>query len=194
MDLTRSRDRTADEAHADARFESLYREYYGRVLAYALRRATPEIAHDVVADTFLVAWRRLERLPDDPLPWLLGVARKTLANQWRSARRRQSLLTELKAEEVARSNPAAEPTGTSFDVVAALDRLSESDRELLRLIAWEGLTPAEAAKVLGQSAATCRVRLHRARRRLAKALRSGEEVREPPAAGRFHLLIEESRT
>jgi RNA polymerase sigma-70 factor, ECF subfamily len=150
----------SEEARADSHFESLYREYYGRVLAYALRRATPDIAHDVVADTFLVAWRRRESLPDQPLPWLLGVARKTLANQWRSMRRRQSLLIELKAEQVGRPNPSSGSTVAALDVMAALDRLSESDQELLRLIAWEELTPAEAAKVLGQSAATCRVRLH----------------------------------
>jgi len=141
MGRFRSRDRQAAGADEE-RFDALYRRYYGRVLAYVLRRATSEVAHDVVADTFLVAWRRLERLPDDPLPWLLGVARKTLANQWRSARRRQALLTELKAEEVARPNTATGPTGgASLDVAAALDRLSEADRELLLLIAWEGPVP-----------------------------------------------------
>jgi len=190
VDLPRREHQTLEEASPDARFESLYRVYYGRVLAYALRRATPDVAHDVVADTFLVAWRRHDRMPDQPLPWLLGVARKTLANQRRSARRRQSLLTELKAE-VARPSSSSEPTGAALDVLAALDRLSEADRELLRLVAWEGLTPAEAAKVLGQSPATCRVRLHRARRRLADELGRGEEVREPRAAGRFQLISEE---
>ena len=191
MNLPRSENQAPEEASLDARFESLYREYYGRVLAYALRRATPDVAHDVVADTFLVAWQRRERMPDQPLPWLLGVARKTLANQRRSVRRRQSLLTELKAEQLARPGPPSEPTGAALDVMAALDRLSEADRELLRLVAWEGLTPAEAAKVLGQSAATCRVRLHRARGRLADELGRGEEVHEPRAAGRFQLTSEE---
>ncbi len=181
------------EPNVDARFESLYREHYGRVLAYALRRATPDVAHDVVADTFLVAWRRRERLPDQPLPWLLGVARKTLANQRRSVRRRQSLVAELKAEQFARPGPPSEPTGAALDVMAALVRLSEADRELMRLVAWEGLTPAEAAKVLGQSAATCRVRLHRARLRLADELGSGEEVNEPRAPERFQLTSEEYR-
>lgn len=176
-------------------FEALYREYYGRVLSYALRRSTPEIAHDVVAETFLVAWRRRDRVPDRPLPWLLGVARKMLANQRRSARRHQSLLTELKAHELIHVKPDASAAALTLgEVIDALERLPESDRELLQLIAWEGLTPSEAAEALGESGATCRVRLHRARSRLATELSRGEELREARAGGCFQAVMEETRT
>jgi len=176
----------------EERFEALYREYYDRVLGYALRRAAWEVAHDVVAETFTVAWRRRERLPKDPLPWLLVIARKTLANQRRSARRQQSLLTELKSQEIVHLAPdASMPALTLGEVVEALNRIPEPDRELLRLIAWDGLTPSEAAKILGQPGPACRVRLHRARRRLATELSRGEEVHRPRAAGRFQRVEEE---
>ena len=174
MDLFRRPGRK--DADKEERFDRLYRENYGRVLAYALRRATPDIAHDVVADTFLVAWRRLERVPAEPLPWLLGVARKTLANHRRGAQRRQSLLAELKSHTPTAPLPESDASVAVGDVVAALERLSETDQELIKLIAWEGLEAHEAATVLGISAAACRVRLHRARRRLAQEL-GGEEVR-----------------
>ena len=82
-----------------ARFEALYQEQVGAVAAYALRRASRETSEDVVAETFLVAWRRLEDVPfEKPLPWLYGVARRTLANQRRAAVRRDALGTRLQLE------------------------------------------------------------------------------------------------
>jgi RNA polymerase sigma-70 factor, ECF subfamily len=150
----------------DARFAALYAEHYEQVLGYVLRRAPAELAPDVVADVFLVAWRRLDRVPDQPLPWLLGVARKTLANQRRGRRRRAALLDALKQNRTERE--AQVPVDGQLRVVAeAVDRLGETDRELLKVIAWDGLTTREAAIVLGISHAACRVRLHRLRRRLA---------------------------
>ena len=164
----------ADETERNERFDALYRDYFARLLAYALRRAPREVAHDVVADTFLVAWRRLDRLPEEPLPWLLGIARKTLANHRRGSRRRNVLLGELEARALTR-NGEGEPALEVGEITAALAKLPLSDRELLKLIAWDSLTVVEAARVLGQSAPTCRVRLHRARRRLAREL--GGETR-----------------
>lgn len=142
-----------------------------RVLAYALRRADPEEAKDAVAETFTIAWRRLDRVPEGAgsLPWLLATARKVLANRRRAevSRRR---LTEL-APRVSGHVP---DLATSITDAAALrqafDALGDRDREVLALVAWDGLTPTEAAVVLGCSAATCSVRLHRARRRLAALL------------------------
>jgi RNA polymerase sigma-70 factor (ECF subfamily) len=152
-----------------AQFERLYRQYADRVHAYALRRTTPSAADDVVAEVFLVVWRRLHRVPEDPLPWLLGVARKVLANRRRSESR-AAALTERLADPGSR--PSAPPVSPEVDnrVQRALAGLGERDRELLLLIAWEGLRVNEAAAVLGVRSGTLAVRLHRARQRLAQAL------------------------
>jgi RNA polymerase sigma-70 factor (ECF subfamily) len=160
----------------EARFEAIYAEHYGRVLGYVLRRAPATAAADVVADVFLVAWRRLDHVPDEPLPWLLGVARKTLANERRGGRRRAALVGELGQEGPARDTEM--PDDDRLPALAdAVDRLRETDRELLRLIAWDRLTTREAAIVLGVSHAACRVRLHRVRRRLAREIGAGNESR-----------------
>jgi RNA polymerase sigma-70 factor (ECF subfamily) len=139
------------------------------VRAYALRRVASQAADDVVADVFVVAWRRLDAVPSEPLPWLLGVARRVLANRRRGERRAAALRLRLAAGEpqtpVASGPPASDPR-----VAAALADLSPRDRELLMLIAWEGLSVSEAAQVLGLRPGTVAVRLHRARRRLALAL------------------------
>jgi RNA polymerase sigma-70 factor, ECF subfamily len=149
------------------RFDELYRRHAATVAAYALRRASREAAEDVVADTFLVAWRRLDQIPDDALPWLLGVARRTLANDRRSNRRRERLTERLRVElDGVRVVPVDQR------LLDALQRLSAGDREVLLLIAWEGLSAGEAADVLGCSAVACRIRLHRARKRLGSALES----------------------
>jgi RNA polymerase sigma factor (sigma-70 family) len=148
-----------------SRFERIFAAHYRAVFAYALRRATRAEAEDAVAETFLVAWRRLEHVPDPAKPWLLGVARRALANQRRSSRRQQALGTRLAHEPPS----PAEPSGET-PVLEALGRLSDDDRELLLLIAWDGLTAGEAAAVLDCTPATLRVRLHRARRRLRSEL------------------------
>jgi RNA polymerase sigma-70 factor, ECF subfamily len=148
------------------RFERLWRECAPAVAAYARRRAAPHAAEDAVAETFLVAWRRLERVPAEPLPWLYGVARRSLANQRRGQARRQALGARLEHELEL---PAVEEP-RDLRLLDALATLRDRDRELLLLVAWEGLTPTEAAVALGSTPVACRVRLHRARRRLAAAL------------------------
>lgn len=157
-----------------AQFEQLYRAHADRVHAYALRRTTPGAADDVVAEVFLVVWRRLHRVPEEPLPWLLGVARKVLANR-RRADSRAAALHERLADPGSRRY--ALPVSPEVDdrVHRALAGLGERDRELLLLIAWEGLRVSEAAEVLGVRSNTLSVRLHRARQRLARAL-AGENV------------------
>lgn len=152
----------------EARFEVLYADHYRRVLGYVLRRAPVDVAADVVAEIFLVAWRRLEFVPDEPLPWLLGVARKTLANERRGGRRRAALVDALR--DVDRRDHEVPAAGRLQVLVSAVERLGETDRELLRLIAWDGLTTREASTVLGISHAACRVRLHRLRQRLAREI------------------------
>src|SRR5438270_8193566 len=148
------------------RLERLWEQHAPDVGLYALRRTDRETAKDVVSETFGVAWRRLDQLPESPLPWLYGVARRVLANQRRAERRRRALRHRLAVVE-----PVDGPAPLRDSALAdALSTLSPGDREVLMLTAWEGLTPAEAAAVVDCSPEACRVRLHRARRRLAAAL------------------------
>lgn len=155
------------------RLEDLFETHHRALLAYAARR-TPSLAdaEDVVADVFLVAWRRLDDVPegDGALPWLYGVARKTIGNQRRGLFRRGRLQHRL--EQTAERPTPATPTG-SEPALAALERLRESDRELLRLVAWEELSHAEIAAMLGISVNAVTIRLHRARARFEEALVKG---------------------
>jgi len=151
------------------RFEDLYQAHAGAVLSYACRRTSRADADDVVAEVFLVAWRRLEEVPGNPRIWLLGVARRVLANQRRGHGRRLAL-TERLAQVSPTSHQAMIAERPQARIAQALEALSESDRELLLLLAWEGLSNAEAARVLGVRPQALRVRLHRARRRFARAL------------------------
>jgi RNA polymerase sigma factor (sigma-70 family) len=152
------------------RFEGVYRDHHPAVRAYLLRRAEPELAQEALSETFLAAWRRLDELPDDPLPWLLATARRTLANQRRSARRLGGLRERMAGSETAEAADPAEQVADAELVRRALATLSEADREVLMLVAWEGLDPASAAQVAGCLRATFAVRLHRARKRLDRAL------------------------
>lgn len=159
-----------------ARFEALYRSHAGRVRAYVLRRIADEAADDVVADVFLVAWRRLDAVPAEPLPWLLGTARRVLANRRRSQQRAFALRDRLVSQP---ASGAAAPAGVDHRVAGALAELSERDRELLMLIAWEGLSVTEAAEALGVRPGTVAVRLHRARQRFARALSAHDAPLNP---------------
>jgi RNA polymerase sigma-70 factor (ECF subfamily) len=153
------------------RFEDIYEEHREAVRSYVRRRAPESVVDDVVSETFLVCWRKLDAVPVDPLPWLYAVARKTLANERRrleSARRPGALGQTAAAEP--------EPVGDTA-LAAAFGALSDRDREVLRLVAWEGLSLGQAAVVLGCSALTCRVRYHRAKTRLARRLEAAETFR-----------------
>jgi RNA polymerase sigma factor (sigma-70 family) len=155
------------------RLRSLYETYCPRVLAYALRRTSRDEAEEAVAETFIVAWRRLREVPDDPIPWLLAVARRVLANQRRATGRRKALDQRLgsapRAGSLAVSDPAEE-VAARMALEDALEHLSEWDREALLLVAWEGLDNRRAAVVMNCSPASFAVRLHRARRRLTQHL------------------------
>lgn len=162
----------------EAGFTRLYERHSQDILAYALRRtSSPEDAGDVVAETFLVAWRRFAEIPkdDEARLWLYGTARYVLKNQLRGDRRRANLSVQLRADLARRPVPADPGSDRSDAVIAALKRLAEPDRELLRLIGWEGLTPSDAARVLGLSPVAARVRLHRARKRLRALLDTADE-------------------
>jgi RNA polymerase sigma factor (sigma-70 family) len=159
-----------------SRFEQLYQAHYRPVLGYVLRRAvSPDDAADALAETFLTAWRRLDDVPagEETRPWLLGVARRVLANQGRAQRRRTALGERLRSElRPARYGP--EPSAGLDEVAAAFRGLPEADREILALAGWEGLDPGQIAVVLGCSRNAARIRLHRARRRFEERLHRGE--------------------
>jgi len=173
------------ELAAQTALTKLYAKHGRDVLAYALRRApSAEDAADALADTFLVAWRRLDRVPPEPDArlWLYGVARRSLANQRRGAERRGRLAERLRVEASAVLETRARDDERER-VLTALATLRADDRELLLLVGWEGLTPAEAARVLEISPVAARARLHRARRRLGKALEARAHELTHPIAG-----------
>lgn len=157
-------------------FRGLYAAQFESILRYALRRvASPEDAADVVAETFLTAWRRSDEVPPGAQArlWLFGVARRVLANHARGEVRRHRLGERLRLELAVRL-PDSPPDGVP-EVREALGRLGDLDREILTLSAWEGLQPREIADVLGLSAGAVRTRLTRARSRLRAEL-AGDDV------------------
>lgn len=148
-------------------FSRLFEANYALVLAFAERRVGRDLADEVTAETFLVAWRRLDAIPAEPLPWLYGVARNMVLRQLRSSAR-QSELYEMLARERARLPTAEEEDHNAL--WRAWEQLREPDREVLSLVAWEELSVRDAAKVLAVPAAVLSVRLHRAKRRLERHL------------------------
>lgn len=156
------------------RFEALFRSHYGAVVRYAVRRVGPDAAGEIVSETFLVAWRRLNDVPPNALPWLYATARRVVANEVRRRVRKQRLDERLSTAADTVTADHAEVITESLRVRAALDALSERDREALRLAAWEQLAPGDAAAVLGCGVAAYKVRLHRARRRLGLLLAASE--------------------
>lgn len=185
--MRRRRTDTTNAAERE-RFELLFDRHRRAVLGYALRRVDePADAADVLAETFLVAWRKLDDVPagSAALPWLLAVARRVLANQRRGARRRGGLAERLRGELTAAiPRHGAVPAGDSEQgrLAAALARLPEADRELILLVGWEELEPSQIAVVLGIQPETVRTRLHRARARLREALAAEDAGAGAPAA------------
>jgi RNA polymerase sigma factor (sigma-70 family) len=136
-----------------------------RLTAYARRHVAPDEVHDVVAETFLVAWRRWDDVTDPPIAWLLATARKVVGNQRRARDRRRALHDRLAL--LGSAAASADDAGLVADdrsaALGALAALPEQQREALLLLAWDGLTPDQAAAVLGVRPGTFRVRVHRAR-------------------------------
>lgn len=160
------------------RFRALYDANFTAVLGYALRRVDqPADAADVVSEVFLVAWRRYDEAPPgDGRPWLFGIARHVLANYHRSARRRQRLGARLR--DTLRRDVVPDPAVDVAEwdrVRRTLLRLAPDDRELLMLVGWDGLTPTEAAGVIGIAPGTARMRLARARERFRAVWGDAEE-------------------
>lgn len=153
------------------RFEDLFVRNWRPLLAYAARRlgSLPDV-EDAVAETFAMAWRRFDSVPAGPdaTPWLYGACRKVLSNRYRATNRRERLLARLRT-----LRPSPQPVltlGEPGPAAIALASLSEDDQELLRLVAWEELRPAQIAELLGITANAVSIRLYRARKRFASAL------------------------
>jgi RNA polymerase sigma-70 factor (ECF subfamily) len=176
-----------------ARFRALFEANYGAVRRYVHHRGVSgDRADDVVAETFLVAWRRLGDVPNGgALPWLLAVARNVWLNQRRSDRRRYAFLARLPRPQPV---PPPDEPGDGAPLRAALAALGHDDQEILRLVAWDGLTAAEAGQVLGCSPGAARVRLHRARQRLAHQLRKrSDDFGQEPGASTLIKEVSDGR-
>ncbi|WLQ45630.1 sigma-70 family RNA polymerase sigma factor (plasmid) [Streptomyces laculatispora] len=160
-----------DSTDEQQNFTELYRQHFGAVDAYVRRRAHPDYAADVVAEVFLVAWRRLRVVPvGAELPWLYAVARKSLANTYRSDGRRLRLVEALAAQPQRDVGDHSDAIAQRQAIATVFDGLKGTDQEVLRLILWEGLTSSQAAKALGCTVPALQVRLHRARKRLRRGL------------------------
>jgi RNA polymerase sigma factor (sigma-70 family) len=161
------------------RFEALYRDHHLAVLRFARRRSDPAHAEEIVSETFAIAWRRLHRVPAQPLPWLLVVARKALANQRRAVARADDKVRRAAAGGAVSAPDPAESLAERDAFMRAFVALPERDREALRLVAWDGLSLADAARVAGTTRIAFAARAHRARRRLAAALEDPSDRPQP---------------
>lgn len=158
------------DPRAVARFTALYDEFYPRVHAYAVSRTGRQLAEEVAGETFTVAWRRFADLPDPPLPWLIGIARNISRESYRAEARQAALTAELRSWAAESAADVSESVVERTALLRALATLTDDDREVLTLVAWHGLTSAQAAAVLGCTKSAYFVRLHRARKRLEDAL------------------------
>jgi RNA polymerase sigma-70 factor (ECF subfamily) len=158
--------------HRRARFEAVADEVFEPLQRFLRRRIGSDQAEEVLSETMLTVWRRLDDLPSDgALPWCYGVARRTMANARRGEQRRLRLVQRLESEPSPRSESDPAEAGPDADLATALEQLSGDDREILRLWAWEQLEPREIALVLDTTVNAATLRLSRARTRLGKHLK-----------------------
>ncbi|MEV6171479.1 sigma-70 family RNA polymerase sigma factor [Streptomyces sp. NPDC051954] len=167
-----------------ARFEGLAQVVTEPLHRYLVRRSAPDMVEDVLSETMLVLWRRIDQVPgvrngslpdrDEVLPWCYGVARGCLANARRADRRRLRLVERLIGVQ---QEPPAVATD-HVDLHAALDALGELDREVIRLWAWEELAPRQIAEATGMTSNAVSLRLHRAKKKIAEQLQSGRKNAE----------------
>lgn len=164
-----------DDAAARRRFEELFDAHYAELTRFATRRVGADAAGDIVAGTFLIAWRRFAELPaDHARAWLYSTARHVIANELRGRTRREKLTAKAAAASVDEADHSGQ-IDERIRVRAVLAELSPADQEVLRLIEWDGLDAAEAARVLRCTQTALKVRLHRARKRFAQRLTATEE-------------------
>jgi RNA polymerase sigma factor (sigma-70 family) len=161
-------DRANPTSQRDCRFSDAYRVHYDAIARYLRRRLVGErdSVSDLVAQTFLAAWRHVDDLPSEPLPWLYRIAQLELANFRRATTRQKDLSAPGKSALVEVARDVADAAVERDLLLEAFSTLAEDEQELLRLVAWEGLSSAEGAAVVGCTDGAFRVRLHQARRRL----------------------------
>jgi RNA polymerase sigma-70 factor (ECF subfamily) len=165
-----------------ALLDGWFRAYADRVLAYLQHRTDPQTAQDVLQEVFVTAFRKAGEVPEPPIGWLFGTARRLLANKHRGHRRHDQLIDRLLDD--ASREPDADLAEVKEAFLQTLATLSPADREVLTLTGWYDLTPSEAAAALGCTASAYAVRLHRARKRLAVALDEAGYRGDTPA-GQF---------
>lgn len=167
-------------------FREVYEQHYRTVLGYCARRIPRgSDPADVTAETFTTAWRRFDDVPPDHvLPWLLATARRTLANLYRGEQRRRALIERLRATASSASvdDGVDELDAAAGTLARALEALGERDLEILTLAAWEELPHREIARIIGTAESTVAVRLHRARRRLAKHYAKAQDAAGHPSS------------
>lgn len=165
-------------AAREHRFRVLYADHYDDVLRFVARRSSPASAEDVVAEAFLVVWRRLDDVPSragEALPWLYAVARNCLLNATRATGRQMALAVRLGDASLigpghGHAHLDVDHIARRADLTAAWQRLTADEQEVLALAIWEDLPSPAAARVLGTTAAAYRLRLSRARRSLRRQL------------------------
>lgn len=174
--------RVVTDAEREKRMRDLVVLVADPLRRYLCRRTDAATAEDVIGDTLLVCWRRLDEVPEDALPWTIVVARQCLSNAQRAERRRTRLIGRIIAIDpppaATEEHPAAstvDDTDEATRVTAALARLRRDDAEILRLWAWDELQSPQIAVVLGISPNAAAIRLHRAKARLRQELlKSGD--------------------
>jgi len=151
------------------RLTALFRVHHDEVRRFARRRVGADVSEEIVAETFMVAWRRIRDVPDPALPWLYKVASYRIGHYQRREEQASRLVLRVAGQrQIAQEPMSTETNSLSEAVERAFNVLRPADQEVLRLSAWEGLSAREGAAVLGCSASAYRVRLHRATRRLAR--------------------------
>lgn len=158
-------------ASSYARFEELW-VHHRELLAFIRRRTDLDVAEDVLSETYLVAWRRIDDVPDDARPWLFTVARNIIRNQYRAASRQRDVAVRI-AEETTPDEGIEGAIATRTDLVGAWKQLTAAEQEVLAMVAWDELSHREAAQILTISSSAFAVRLFRARRRLLHLIEHG---------------------